>query len=155
VLAVVVFVLVNLTFSSANTQTIYVYDSNEKQIAVVTAKRSGNSWWGYSYTATLDIDGGSEDAALAMWSSGRVDGNNYEFYWFGPMRGRLDGWLSGFSPSYSYNESREHYEIGYAPYGMNGIQDMATGASVTNADRGAATVARCIREYDNVATANE
>lgn len=141
-----------LTFSSqATTQTIYVYDSNENQIAVVTAKRSYN----YSYTATLDIDGGSEDAALAMWSSGRVDGNNYEFYWFGPMRGRLDGWLSGFSPSYSYNESREHYEIGYAPYGMNGIQDKATGASVTNADRGAATVARCIREYDNVATANE
>ena len=64
-----------------------------------------------------------------------------------------DGWVA--LVHHSYNESREHYEIGYAPYGMNGIQDMATGASVTNADRGAATVARCIREYDNVATANE
>lgn len=133
---------------------------------VVNIERSGTSSYTYSVDSIVrgeertittggEVTGTTSEAALAMWSSGRVDGNNYEFYWFGPMRGRLDGWLSGFSPSYSSNESREHYEIGYAPYGMNGIQDKATGASVTNADRGAATVARCIREYDNVATANE
>lgn len=142
----------------------YIGDDDTAPATKLTITRTGTGNTAFSYDivkeATIKIPTGqtssvTSEAALAMWSSGRVDGNNYEFYWFGPMRGRLDGWLSGFSPSYSYNESREHYEIGYAPYGMNGIQDKATGASVTNADRGAATVARCIREYDNVATANE
>lgn len=142
----------------------YIGDDDTAPATKLTITRTGTDNTAFSYDivkeATIKIPTGqtssvTSEAALAMWSSGRVDGNNYEFYWFGPMRGRLDGWLSGLSPSYSYNESREHYEIGYAPYGMNGIQDKATGASVTNADRGAATVARCIREYDNVATANE
>ncbi len=142
----------------------YIGDDDTAPATKLTITRTGTGNTAFSYDivkeATIKIPTGqtssvTSEAALAMWSSGRVDGNNYEFYWFGPMRGRLDGWLSGFSPSYSYNESREHYEIGYAPYGMNGIQDNATGASVTNAARGAATVARCIREYDNVATANE
>lgn len=137
---------------------------------VVNIERSGTSSYTYSVDSIVrgeeriittggEVTGTTSEAALAMWSSGRVDGNNYEFYWFGPMRARLDGWLSGFSPSYSYNESREHYEIGFAPYALWGVQDEpgegANGSEYTNANRGAATVARCIREYDNVTTANE
>lgn len=152
--------------STGDQVNIYFYIGNDDTAPAtkltITRRGTGSSAFSYDIVkeATIKIPTGqtssvTSEAALAMWSSGRVDGNNYEFYWFGPMRGRLDGWLSGFSPSYSYNESREHYEIGYAPYGMNGIQDMATGASVANTARGAATVARCIREYDNVATANE
>lgn len=149
---------ITLTFSSSNrTRTIYVYDSNENQIAVVTATRSGSSWSGYTYTASLNIAEMTE-AALAMWSSGRVDkdadGNpTYQFYWFGPMRDRLDPWLSTTTPS--YRESRQHYEIGYAPYGMSGVQDKPAGSNSSNAARGAATVARCIREYDNVTSVSE
>lgn len=137
---------------------------------VVNIERTGTSSYAYSLHSIVrgeertittggEVTGTTSEAALAMWSSGRVDGNNYEFYWFGPMRARLDGWLSGFSPSYSYNESREHYDIGFAPYALWGVQDEpgegGNGSEYTNANRGAATVARCIREYDNVATANE
>lgn len=142
----------------------YIGDDDTAPATKLTITRTGTSDTAFSYDivkeATIKIPTGQTSSVTSEAGScnvvfGRVDGNNYEFYWFGPMRAKLDGWLSGFSPSYSYNESREHYEIGYAPYGMNGIQDMATGASVTNAARGAAAVARCIREYDNVATANE
>jgi hypothetical protein len=108
-----------------------------------------------------EVTGTTSEAALVMWSSGRVgkDANNnttYQFYWFGPMRARLDPWFSTTKPSYS--ESRQHYEIGYAPYGLWGVQDKpGEGESTTesNAARGAATVARCIREYDNVTTVSE
>lgn len=146
----------------------YIGDDDTAPATKLTITRTGTGNTAFSYDivkeATIKIPTGqtssvTSEAALAMWSSGRVDGNNYEFYWFGPMRDRLDGWLSGFSPSYSYNESREHYEIGFAPYALWGVQDEpgegANGSEYTNANRGAATVARCIREYDNVATANE
>lgn len=127
---------------------------------VITLQRTGTST--YSVVSievgpVKTIQTGGEvsrvitEAALAMWSAGRVEGTNYQFFWFGPMRDLGDGWHSGKSPSFSYDK-REYYEIGYAPYGMRGIQDPPTGSGDTNGARGAATVARCIREYDNIST---
>ncbi len=100
-----------------------------------------------------EVTGTTSEAALAMWSAGRVEGTKYEFFWFGPMRDRLDPWKSGSTPSYKGSETRKHFDIGYAPYGLWGVQDVPGGGSGTsNANRGAATVARCIREYDNAST---
>lgn len=139
---------------------------------VVNIERKGTS---ASYTYSLhsvvrgeertvttggEVTGTTSEAALAMWSSGRVEGNNYEFYWFGPLRARktIADWKSGMAPSYSSSEVREHFDIGFAPYASWGVQDKpGEGGSTTesNAARGAATVARCIREYDNVTTVSE
>ena len=100
-----------------------------------------------------EVTGTTSEAALAMWSAGRVEGTKYEFFWFGPMRGRLDPWKSGTTPSYKGSETRKHFDMGYAPYGLWGVQDVPGGGTgSTNAAKGAATVARCIREYDNIST---
>lgn len=143
---------------------------------VVNIERTGTSSYAYSLHSIVrgeertittggEVTGTTSEAALAMWSSGRVEGTKYEFFWFGPMRIRtndMDLWLNTSAkprPSFYASESREHWGIGYAPYGLWGVQDEpgkgGNGSEYTNANRGAATVARCIREYDNVATANE
>ena len=129
----------------------------------ITIQRSGTSA-SYSYSvANITIDpektiqtGGEvtgviSEAALAMWSSGRVNGTKYEFFWFGPMRDRLDPWKSGSTPSYKGSETRKHFDMGYAPYGLWGVQDVPGigEGDNNNGAKGAATVARCIREYDN------
>ena len=159
--------------TSNTTITLYVFKEVGNAVSnytSVTVTRSGSSsgWFGnytYNYgtpnvgdsktvnvTTTETIPG--SEAALAMWSSGRVEGDKYEFFWFGPMRGRLDPWKSGSTPSYKGSETRKHFDMGYAPYGLWGVQDVPGGGSGTsNANRGAATVARCIREYDNASTA--
>ena len=141
--------------------TLYVYSTEDDVLSnytSVTITRSGSSN-NYSYTYQYNVGDPKEstvtttikgtEAALAMWSAGRVEASKYEFFWFGPMRGRIDPWKSGTTPSYKSSETRKHYDIGYAPYGLWGVQDKPEGASATNASRGAASVARCIREYDN------
>ena len=158
----------SLVSSSSRTATLYVFKQVSGEYSnptVVKVTRESSSRYTYTEpilgedrkvtiteTSTSPV---TSEAALAMWSSGRVDkdanGNTtYQFYWFGPMRDRLDPWLSTTTPS--YRESRQHYEIGYAPYGMYGVQDKPAGSISSNANRGAATVARCIREYDNTST---
>ena len=100
-----------------------------------------------------EVTGTTSEAALAMWSAGRVEVDKYEFFWFGPMRGRLDPWKSGTTPSYKGSETRKHFDMGYAPYGLWGVQDVPGGGTgSSNGAKGAATVARCIREYDNIST---
>ena len=170
----------NLDFSVSNGQYIakvYLYtrttvnSQNYYSETTVNIRRTGTaSNYSYSVNSIVrseektvttggEVSNVTKEAALAMWSSGRLDDKgNYEFYWFGPMRARLDGWLNSSAkprPSYYNSEKREHYEIGYAPYGMNGIQDASSSSSVSNASRGAATVARCIREYDNASVQAE
>ena len=147
----------SVSFSN-NKATLYVYKTEDNVLSnytSVTITRSGSSN-NYSYTYQYSVGNPKEstvtttiqgtEAALAMWSAGRVEASKYEFFWFGPMRGRLDPWKSGNTPSYNNSETRKHYDIGYAPYGMWGVQDN------NNGSKGAATVARCIREYDNAST---
>ena len=132
----------------------------------ITIQRSGTSA-SYSYSvANITIDpektiqtggevtGTTSEAALAMWSAGRVEGTKYEFFWFGPMRDRLDPWKSESTPSYKGSETRKHFDMGYAPYGLWGVQDVPGigKGDNNNGAKGAATVARCIREYDNAST---
>lgn len=164
---------VSSSLSSTNDQVkIYFYIGNDDKAPAteLTITRTGTGNTAFSNKivkgASIKVPTGqtssvTKEAALVMWSSGRVEGTKYEFFWFGPMRGRLDPWLNTTAkprPSYYNKESREHYEIGYAPYGLWGVQDKpGEGGSTTesNAARGAATVARCIREYDNVTTVSE
>ena len=136
---------------------VSVSGTNYYPQTTITIQRTGSSSYTYSVVdITVDpaktiqtggeVTGTTSEAALAMWSAGRVEASKYEFFWFGPMRGRLDPWKSGNTPSYNNSETRKHYDIGYAPYGMWGVQDN------NNGSKGAATVARCIREYDNAST---
>lgn len=169
--------LSNIVTSSKPSVTLYIFKKVSNELSnPTTIDVTRNSSSSYTYdnikvgadrvvtiteTSTTPV---ISEAALAMWSSGRVEGTKYEFFWFGPMRSReeyMDDWLNTSAkprPSFYASESREHWGIGYAPYGLWGVQDKpGSGGSTTesNAARGAATVARCIREYDNVTTVSE
>lgn len=149
---------------SGGSRTVYLYAmNNEGNYSAATTVRvnySDNAYTlgtitrGAAYTETLggETETNSDESTMILWSAGRVDGSTYYPYWFGPGYANIDSWANsdgtstGGSSPYD-SEGRETYTFVYGPY--------AIGAYNNYINNCPAAPMRCIREYDNVATANE
>lgn len=132
---------------------------------------------GAAYTETTGGEYVSgEQSTMALWTSGRVDGNVFQTYWFGPSNDTGDGW--GVRSILTTNDQGEQVyqpdpsgEYGYLgggledgtiipppfterreTYGMTykpvALKVYDSGSPEWNNDPALPT--RCIREYDNV-----
>ena len=137
---------------SATTTVSVNYSDNAYTLGTITR--------GAAYTETLggETESNSGEAAMALWSAGRLNEGAYEQFWFGPANSTADGWATevdgdwgretdGGRNSAPFTERRETHVMGVFVYGVNSYSGYS--------DPSVAIPVRCIREYDNVATANE
>lgn len=151
-------------------RTVYLYamndDGNYSAATTVRVNYSDNAYTlgtitrGAAYTETLggETESNSGEAAMALWSAGRLNEGAYEQFWFGPASSTSDGWATevdgdwgretdGGSNTAPFIERRETHVMGVFVYGVNSYGGYS--------DPSVAIPVRCIREYDNAATANE
>lgn len=155
---------------SGGSRTVYLYamnnEGNYSATTTVSVNYSDNAYTlgtitrGAAYTETLggETESNSGEAAMALWSAGRLNEGAYEQFWFGPANSTADGWATevdgdwgretdGGRNSAPFTERRETHVMGVFVYGVNSYSGYS--------DPSVAIPVRCIREYDNVATANE
>ena len=155
---------------SGGSRTVYLYAMNEEgtysAATTVRVNYSDNAYTlgtitrGAAYTETLggETESNSGEAAMALWSAGRLNESAYEQFWFGPASSTADGWATevdgdwgretdGGRNTAPFTERRETHVMGVFVYGVNSYSGYS--------DPSVAIPVRCIREYDNVATANE
>ena len=156
-----------LSYSGANTSTLYFYQTNSTGIVsnktTVTVTRNGSSYScgspvvGDAYTSQT---GGelisSEQSTMAVWTSGRVDDGSFYTYWFGPGNDTGDGWGSKQNGQYGYvgdgiapfTERRETYGLTFEPVAIKRYDSRYS----PEWNNDPALPIRCIREYDNSST---
>lgn len=155
---------------SGGSRTVYLYamnnEGNYSAATTVSVNYSDNAYTlgtitrGAAYTETLggETESNSDEAAMALWSAGRLNEGAYEQFWFGPASSTADGWATevdgdwgretdGGRNTAPFTERRETHVMGVFVYGVNGYSGYS--------DPSVAIPIRCIREYDNAATANE
>ena len=156
-----------LSYSDANTSTLYFYQTNSAGIVsnktTVTVTRNGSSYYcgspvvGDAYTSQT---GGelvsSEQSTMAVWTSGRIDDGSFYTYWFGPGNDTGDGWGSKQNGQYGYvgdgiapfTERRETYGLTFEPVAIKRYDSRYS----PEWNNDPALPIRCIREYDNSST---
>ena len=156
-----------LSYSGANTSTLYFYQTNSAGIVsnktTVTVTRNGSSYYcgspvvGDAYTSHT---GGelvsSEQSTMAVWTSGRIDDGSFYTYWFGPGNDTGDGWGSKQNGQYGYvgdgiapfTERRETYGLTFEPVAIKRYDSRYS----PEWNNDPALPIRCIREYDNSST---
>ena len=134
---------------SATTTVSVNYSDNAYTLGTITR--------GAAYTETLggETESNSGEAAMALWSAGRLNEGAYEQFWFGPASSTADGWATevdgdwgretdGGRNSAPFTERRETHVMGVFVYGVNSYGGYS--------DPSVAIPVRCIREYDHTST---
>lgn len=152
---------------SGGSRTVYLYamndDGNYSAATTVRVNYSDNAYTlgtvtrGAAYTETLggETESNTGEAAMALWSAGRLNEGAYEQFWFGPANSTADGWATEVDGDWGrendeghnsapFTESRETHVMGVFVYGVNSYGGYS--------DPSVAIPIRCIREYDNTST---
>lgn len=152
---------------SGGSRTVYLYakndDGNYSAATTVSVNYSDNAYTlgtitrGAAYTETLggETESNSGEAAMALWSAGRLNESAYEQFWFGPASSTADGWATevdgdwgretdGGRNTAPFTERRETHVMGVFVYGVNSYGGYS--------DPSVAIPVRCIREYDHTST---